>query len=48
MGDVFLHSLISAASGIFFLLEKVVFLQYIKVSFCKKTGSIKLLCKKVH
>lgn len=48
MGDVFLHSLISAASGIFFLLEKVVFLQYVRVSFHKKKDWIELLCKTVH
>lgn len=46
-GDVFLHSLISAASGIFFLLEKVVVFQYVGVSFCKKTDSVGLLCEAV-
>jgi len=47
-GDVFLHSLISAASGIFFLLEKVVVLQYVGASFHKKADSVGLLCQMVR
>lgn len=48
MGNVFLRSLISSASAIFLLLEKVVFLYYVRVSLCKKTYSIELISKIVH
>lgn len=48
MGNVFLHSLISAASSIFFLLEKVVFLHYVRVSLYKKIYSTELLRNIVH